>query len=611
MAATGGCYRGAGAVRAAHARPEAWSRPDTLSAVLRSVPAPPRPAVRRLAPPALPDLRLPRPPAPPRLRPWRLAPVLAAALLAAAYLLVEPRTGDMAAHTFRAELFGREGFTLWNGQWYGGHHAVAYSVLFPPLAWLLSPPLLGVLSAVAIAALFEPLARARFGERARWGALWMGVGSATILFTGRVPFGMGVALGLGALLALQRGRRRTAIALALACPLASPVAGLFLALAGAALALAGLARGGRRPTATAGGLPPLTDRRYARDGALVAAAAFAPPLLLALAFPEGGHEPFVLSAFLPLPLFALAAVVMLPRREQALRIGAALYGLAGVAAFLIETPMGGNAVRLGALFGGPLLLSAVTLGGSRARRGGLLLLFAALAFWQWSPAVRDTAHALSDPAAEAAYYEPLVDFLEAHSGPGRVEIPFTSSHWEAAEVAPHALLARGWQRQLDIGRNPIFYEGALTARSYARWLSEHAVRFVALPGAETDYSSAREQALVEGGLPYLRLVARPGDWRVYEVELPNRLVVPDGGADMRLLRSGSDELVLDVRRPGSALLRVRYSPYWQAHGGCVEPAGDWTRVSASRPGRLRVTTTFSPERILDRGRRCSDAPARR
>lgn len=45
------------------------------------------------------------------------------------YLLFEPRPGDLAVHVFRADQFGREGFAIWNGQWYGGHHQVAYSVL--------------------------------------------------------------------------------------------------------------------------------------------------------------------------------------------------------------------------------------------------------------------------------------------------------------------------------------------------------------------------------------------------------------------------------------------------------------------------------------------------
>ena len=74
---------------------------------------------------------------------------------------------------------------------------------------------------------------------------------------------------------------------------------------------------------------------------------------------------------MPIPLFALAVLIVLPREEAALRWGAALYGLGATIALAVETPMGGNAVRLGALFGGPVLLCA--LWGRRFRlrlRGG-------------------------------------------------------------------------------------------------------------------------------------------------------------------------------------------------------------------------------------------------
>ena len=92
---------------------------------------------------------------------------------------------------------------------------------------------------MASAALFEPLARGYFGaERARWGAIWFGVGTATLLFTSRLPFAIGVALGLAALLALQRRRYALAVVFAVLCPLGSPVAGLFLAMAGVAFAIA-------------------------------------------------------------------------------------------------------------------------------------------------------------------------------------------------------------------------------------------------------------------------------------------------------------------------------------------------------------------------------------
>jgi hypothetical protein len=367
--------------------------------------------------------------------------VAIAVVLAIVYLVWEPRTVDLAAHTFRANLFGQEGFTIWNGQWYGGHHTPAYSIISPPLAWLLSPPVALALAAVASAALFGPLARGAFGEEAaRWGSIWFGVGTGTLLFTARLPFAIGVAFGLAALLALQRRRYFWAVVLAALCPLGSPVAGLFLAMAGVAFALA------------AGG-----DRTKRREGLLIAVASFVPPLILSWAFPEGGWAPFPFTAYLPIPAFAIVCLILLPRDQRALRWGAALYGLGATVALVIETPMGGNAVRLGALFGGPLLLCA--LWGRPVMRTlwlapVLVVGFAGLAFWQWSPAVRDVIKYLEDPAAKSDYFEPLRQFLYTLPDQRRVEIPFTRSHWEGSEVAMEAPLARGWLRQLDTGLHP-------------------------------------------------------------------------------------------------------------------------------------------------------------
>ena len=115
--------------------------------------------------------------------------------------------------------------------------------------------------------------------------------------------------------------------------------------------------------------------------------------------------------------------------------------------------------------------------------------FAALAFWQWSPAVRDVIKYIEDPAAKSDYFEPLRQFLATLPDQRRIEIPFTRSHWEGAEIALEAPLARGWLRQLDTGRNPIFYGGPLNQLTYASWLAENAVRYVALPSAKPDKSS--------------------------------------------------------------------------------------------------------------------------
>src|SRR5439155_11898457 len=99
-----------------------------------------------------------RPAAPARLS-SAAAPVLIATALAAAYLAAAPMSADLAAQTYRAALFDRAGFMLWDNAWYGGHPLPGYSVLFPPLGALLGVRLVGALSAVAAAALFGALVR--------------------------------------------------------------------------------------------------------------------------------------------------------------------------------------------------------------------------------------------------------------------------------------------------------------------------------------------------------------------------------------------------------------------------------------------------------------------
>jgi hypothetical protein len=352
------------------------------------------------------------------------------------------------------------------------------------------------------------------------------------------------------------------------------------------------------------------DRPKRSEGLAIAAAAFLPPVFLSWAFPEGGWAPFPTSAYIPIPLFALACLIVLPRRQSALRWGAVLYALGSTLALVLETPMGGNAVRLGALFGGPVLLCVVWGQPWTKRWWAWPLLaagFAGLALWQWSPAVRDVKKYIEDPAAKADYFTPLKEFLFRLPDQRRIEIPFTRSHWEGSEVAMDQALARGWLRQLDTKLNPIFYREGLNRLTYASWLADNAVRYVALPSAKPDKSSYGERALIEKGLPYLRLRWKSDDWRVYEVLLPAPLVISQKRARIVLEQFQSDELLLDVKRPGEAIVKVRWTPYWFASHACVEPYGDWTKVIARQEGFVHMSTRFAPERLVSRGRRCDDS----
>ncbi|MGI8729085.1 MAG: hypothetical protein ACR2LK_03705 [Solirubrobacteraceae bacterium] len=491
-----------------------------------------------------------------------------AALGAALYLLAGPASADLAAQQYRAGL----GLALWDNGWFAGHHLPGYSLLFPPLGALLGARVAGVLAALAAAALFALIAQRRWGASAATAAgVWFAIGATATLVSGRLTFLLGVAVGLAAVLALQRDRRATAALLALATALASPVAGLFLAIAVAAWALTNWPARGAWGTAIAG-------------------AALAPTLLLAVLFPEGGDEPFVASAFWPALAAIVAVAFVLPARERELRAAAAIYALGCVAAFLVATPLGGNVTRLGALLAGPVVLGALlSAPATRRRAAPLVVLALGLAYWSAYPAVRDAARASGDPSTAAVYHAPLIDFLKRQGPPGsfRVEIPFTDNHWEAAHVAPQIPLARGWERQLDRRYGELFYDGSLTASSYRAWLDEHAVAFVALPDVNLDYAGRDEARLIKNGLAYLSEVWRGEHWRVFAVSDP----APLAEGAVRSVTLTEDGFVIDARRAGSVMLRVRDTPWWAVTGGraCVRPAEPGTtRVTVKRPGVVRV-----------------------
>jgi hypothetical protein len=128
------------------------------------------------------------------------------------------------------------------------------------------------------------------------------------------------------------------------------------------------------------------------------------------------------------------------------------------------------------------------------------------------------------------------------------------------------------------------------------------VRYVAVADAELDYSAKQEVALINRGLPFLHLVYRSLHWRVYAVRNPTPIVQ---GATLTAL--GPNSLTLEAQHTGTALVRVRYSPYWAVTqgSGCVAPAGDFTRLVIRRPGTLRVGIRFSLSRVGATSARCN------
>jgi hypothetical protein len=511
-------------------------------------------------------------------------PGLVAAALGVAYLIIQPDSADHAAQVFRSGFFDSQGFAAWDNFWFGGHHLPGYGLLLPALGSVLGVRLVGVLSAIAASLLFSAIAYRSFGDRARLGVAWFATATSISLFTGRLTFALGVAVALGAVFAAQRNHRLVAIFFAALTPLASPVAALFLACGVIAYAIA----------------------ERSRKGLELALVTVGMTLLISSAFPEGGTEPFDFSSYEPAILVTIAVFLALPSEERLLRYSVGAYALALTAAFLIQTPMGGNATRMGALLLGPVLAFGLW----RRQRFYLILLVPVLIYWQWSPVVRDLEQVNAQPSVKPGFYAPLIDYLrgQPRHDAYRVEVLPEEHHWESAYVPRGIYIARGWERQLDRKLNPLFYQSTpLTGPQYRSWLDDLGVGFVAVPHAPLDYAGRPEKRMLKRGPPrYLERVYRSQDWTVYKVRNPSPLAI--GGKMVKLRPQG---FVVDTSAPGTVLVRVHWTPYWSIEQGtgCVEQApGGYTMLDVQTPGRFRVGIDFSPVRAISSGPRCREEP---
>ncbi|MFF4385380.1 MFS transporter [Streptomyces sp. NPDC001552] len=574
-----------------------------------------------------------------RRHPVVVATVLAGLLHVVWFFSFANSGGDLAAQDAWAEFVGRHPDSAYNLAWYGGMHPVSYSVVSPYLMHMLgvrtTMMIAGTVSAGLLALI---LTRCRGAVREPlWPALAGVYGLLCNALSGRVTFGLGVMFALGAVAAVfcwprKWAERRWAKA-AVAAPLAglataaSPVAGLFLGVIAAALFLSG-----RRPGAYALGLAPV---------AVVG--------LSAWLFPFSGTQPMKIgSAGLPF-LFGLLILFLVPRRWKTVRIASAVYALGVFLTWVIDSQVGSNVTRLVMLFGGVALLAALPYESpgyrrevppARSRRWyAVLLAFVGLNAWITTNSVTDIVRT-TPLAAWSRELAPLVDQLQkAGADRGRVEVVPASSHRESSAFPSYVNLARGWNRQADLERNPLFYDDTLTADSYRAWLERWAVHYVVLPADKPDSGGEEEAKLVRGGLPYLQQVWGDANWLLFKVQEPTDLVA----GPATVVRASADQLVVDVKQPGRVLVRIPHSPWLglvdatgkpvpppqetfasKARGGsgdggalrkqyantagCLfkaapDETGDvWTELLAPAPGEYRVAAKYQ----LPRGTPCPE-----
>lgn len=505
---------------------------------------------------------------------WRRTirhPVVISALLTAAgalaWVTIFPRVGtDLSAALARAGWAGRYPGSAYLFSWYGGIHPAGYSLLAPYLLAAAGTWTAMAVAAVISAVLLSWLLVRHEVPRPRAAAVWVAVALWTELSAGRAAFTVGLAAALGCVAVADVSRPRSpgrllaAAGLALLTCLLSPVAALFLWVVAAAFAVAG---------------------RWA-DGAVIAVAAGLPLAVMAW-FSDGGVQPLDPQNWLP-PLLAAAGVLLLvPRRWRMVRAGAVGYGLGVILAAAVPTPIGSNVARLGELLTGPLLAGM----GSARHRWLLGLGLAAAAVWQVAQPAADLAQ------GNAPGYAPQTSALvrelgKLHAGTARVEAVPQYGHWESQELADAVLLARGWERQVDVARNPLFYGGILTPAAYHGWLSYNAVRYVALSAATPDPAAAAEAATIRAGQPWLVPVWHDAYWQLYRVTGTSPLASPPG----TVTATTPARITVRMSRAGSTVVRVRWSPLLRAAGAVLAPSGPWTSLTAARPGSYQLSAAY-------------------
>lgn len=482
--------------------------------------------------------------------------------------------GDLAAQETWARFAVQHGDSAYGLFWFGGVHTANYSLISPYLMGFFGVRTIAVASGLAAGWLASVLLVRSGIRRPLPPALLAAFGLWADVAAGRTTFALGVAFGLAACVLLV-GERRVALATgyALLATAASPVAGLFLVVAGAAYGL---------------------RRDWARAAALLVPP-FAVVATTTLLFPFHGQEPMAAGRILWPALLGTAVALLVPRDWRVVRLGGAVYTVGVVLSYLVSSPIGSNVERFALLFAPAVLFAALLSVERRARyrRGALAVALAASLFWLGSGTPTSFLRGSAEVPAWAADTHGVVQTLDRLGADrSRVEVVPTHDHREAAVLSPHVNLARGWNTQLDMERGRLFYDGTFSATKYRAWLDRWAVGFVVLPDAEADRYGEAEARLVRSRPAWLEPVWSDAHWRVYRVRDAVPLVSAPGG----VVRTTDAELDVRMPGPGTVTVRVAYSPWLRVEGGCLREEGEFTRLTVGAPGVYRIGSSYlSPE----------------
>ncbi|ELP65528.1 hypothetical protein PV735_11035 [Streptomyces turgidiscabies] len=528
--------------------------------------------------------------------------------------------GDLAAQVAWAEFAKMYPDSAYNLFWYGGLHAANYSLMSPYLMAAIGVVAATMLSGVAATLLGAELVARTGVRKPLWPALAVGFSLWCQVISGRSTFVLGTAFGMAAVLAVVSGRGARNLGVAAVCATlattGSPVAGLFVLVVGAAYFL---------------------SRDWGRAAALLV-----PPVAVVgvttLLFPFEGEQPMPFSRiWLPVVLCAII-VLTAPSTWRTLRLGAAVYAAGVVLCYLIPTPIGTNVERLSELAAPATLLAIMmyrterrqqeqeseeTLGEqdgkgqgddrlgeadavprlplpwftARRRMVALGLAMAIAVSWLSGKTLADIVTNTTVPEWAVKTDGVVNELKRLGAEETRVEVVPARDHREAAILAPYINMARGWNRQADVERGRLFYEGhagtaepegGFTPAAYKAWLSQWAVGFVVLVNGEPDGPAKLEHALVTSGPSYLQPVWEDANWKIYRVKNATPLV--DKPASV--ISADGANMVVRMPKAGEVTVRIAYSPWLWAENGCLTDEGEFTKLTVEAPGDIRISSTY-------------------
>ena len=499
-----------------------------------------------------------------RCRGWR--PVAATSLAFVAGVLGWKGV-DLPAQLYRVGLFHRQGLTLWDTQWYGGHWTLGYSVVFPPVAGVIGLRATEIVSAGIAALAFDRLVVGHFGPGARAGSAVFALGTLVPVAIGQVPFLLGEALALVGVL----GDRPAAVAVGdpprSRRSAGQPVGWRVPRPRRVRLAARDLARspGERRLCDRRGGHP---HRRPRRSVSRAGDDAVSRPRL------RRGRDDLRRCRAVHAPATSArcgsARACMsrrsLPSSSCRRRSAATSTGWARPLDCPSRCascgPLGGSCSPLW-----PSRSSSST-GGRRGARSPI-----GPTRQSKSPVLRARGGLRASPRQPA---RPGRDRPHGGALGGCLRRPVRTSGAGMGTPARHRrqsdLLH---ERGADASDLPVLAPGQRGA----------------LRGASRTSNSTtpqwRRDDWSKQGVPGLRPVWHNTNWRVYEVQGSPGIV--SGPARAVALRG--DTITLDVTAPGTIHLKERYSPRWavtQGDGCTHEDSGGWLSIQALRPGPMRA-----------------------